>query len=137
MYAAGGDHPLREPCRGVLRLVGRRAAAFISSAEVLQEVLHRYLALRRWQTAREAFLRFNAVMQGRFEPLLPQDVAKAAILADRYPEASARDLAHVAVMLRVGSTHIVSADRWFDVASEVQRLDPQDVAVWSAALLQP
>jgi predicted nucleic acid-binding protein len=49
---------------------------------------------------------------------------------------SARDLLHAAVMQRVGTERIVSADRRFDVIAWLQRLDPATVATWSAQMFQ-
>lgn len=48
---------------------------------------------------------------------------------EHFPELSARDLLHVAVMLRVGSERIVKADKSFDrLAGEgIERLDPAGV----------
>jgi len=52
------DHPLKEPCKQVLHLAARYPGAFFTDAEVLQEMLHRYLALKRWPgKARRARLR--------------------------------------------------------------------------------
>lgn len=48
IYAAGRPHALKEPCVEVLTRVAERPQAFITDAEVLQELLHRYLALGRW-----------------------------------------------------------------------------------------
>ncbi len=50
-YAAGRDHPLKETCKEVLRLAARYSRSFFTDAEVLQEMLHRYLALRRYAPA--------------------------------------------------------------------------------------
>lgn len=74
-------------------------------------------------------------MKGRIEPLIDKDVELASKLADRYPALSARDLIHVAIAVRAGATHIVSADTAFDVVTEIQRLDPLRVAEWREAVL--
>ena len=47
IYAAGGDHPLKEPCARILRSVAEDPKPFLTDSEVLQELLHRYLALGR------------------------------------------------------------------------------------------
>ena len=46
IYAAGRAHPLKEPCARILLLVAEHSQAFVTDAEVLQELQHRYLALR-------------------------------------------------------------------------------------------
>jgi hypothetical protein len=60
------------------------------------------------------------------------DVSLAATLFEQYPQLSARDLIHVAVMQRMGAKHIVSADRAFDRIEGITRLDPALVAEWRA-----
>jgi len=58
MYAVGGPHPLKQPCARILLLLAERPDAFVTDAEVLQELVHRYLALRRWHEGRDVFQRF-------------------------------------------------------------------------------
>lgn len=130
IYGAGRAHRLKGPCGQVLMLVAERPQAFITDAEVLQELLHRYLALRLWPQGREVFRRFAELMRERVEPVHALDVEQAASLADQYPELGARDLLHAAVMSRLNVRRIVSADTGFDRLPEVERLDPADVEVW-------
>jgi len=130
MYAAGRPHPLKQPCLDVLALVALYPDAFCTDAEVFQEILHRYRAQGRWQDGQWLFMRFAALIQPRIETVTIADVERAAHLAVTYPSLDARDLLHLAVMDRVGSTRIVSADRAFDAVARVQRLDPMDVANW-------
>jgi predicted nucleic acid-binding protein len=130
---------LKEPCSEVLRLAARHPRSFFTDAEVLQEMLHRYLALRRWPEGKRIVLDFAALTAGSIEPVTAGDVVRACDLADQYAARSgarlaARDLLHAAVMLRAeGDTaKIVSADGDFDeLASEgIERLGPADIEVW-------
>jgi uncharacterized protein len=130
IYATGGAHPLKDPCVGVLRLVARHPRSFLTDAEVLQELLHRYLALRRWTAGREVVREFASLMRGRVERLMDVDVLLAADLAGRGLGLSARDLIHWSVMSRAGVEAIVTADRGFDRVSEVRRLDPIALGEW-------
>jgi hypothetical protein len=111
-------------------LAAERPAAFVTDAEVLQELLHRYLALRLWPQGKEVFHRFADLMRERVEPVQAADVEQAARLADKYPELGARDLLHAAVMQRLGVRRLVSADIGFDRLSELERLDPLNVEEW-------
>lgn len=129
VYSEGRDHPLKEHSKRVLALVPDHAG-FFTDAEVFQELLHRYLALRTWEKMRAALADFAALMSGRIEAMLWGDVERAAQLAPDYPALSARDLVHVAVMQRLGATHIVSADAGFDVVDAIERLDPLRVDEW-------
>lgn len=130
IYAAGRPHPLKEPCSQILMLIAERPRAFITDAEVLQELLHRYLALRLWSGGREVFRRLAELMREQVEPVHAVDVEQAALLADQHADLSARDLLHAAVMSRLGLRRIVSADTGFDRLSDVERLDPADVESW-------
>ena len=131
IYAIGRDHPYKEPCAQILRMIAEESSSFVTSSEVLQELLHHYLASGRWNLGREVLRDFTEVMVGRIEPVLPEDVQSAADLADNYSDVSARDLVHVAVMLRLGVIPIISADSDFDWVTEVQRLNPLEVEEWS------
>jgi predicted nucleic acid-binding protein len=136
IYAAGRPHPLKEPCARILRLAAERPRMFFTNAEVLQELLHRYLALRLWPQGREVLERFSTIMHGRIEPVYAADVEAAAALTDRhvFSGLSARDLLHTAVVKRVGATEVVSADRGFGKFSGIELLEPKDFDAWRARL---
>lgn len=137
IYATGRPHPLREPCLRVLELVAQQPDAFLTDAEVLQELLHRYLALRMWpEPGRPALDSFADLTRERVEPVYAVDVEEAADLAIGHPRLSARDLVHLAVMKRLGVTQIVTADAGFDRVPDVERLDPARVAEWRGSVFQ-
>ncbi|MCL4540922.1 MAG: PIN domain-containing protein [Chloroflexi bacterium] len=69
-------------------------------------------------------------MQGRIEPVHAADVESAAELADECGNMAVRDLLHVAVMRRMGSKAIVSADCDFERVTGITRLDPVDLDAW-------
>jgi hypothetical protein len=128
MYAFGADHPLRAPCRAILDRVGDRRIDAMISAEVVQEVLHRFVAIRRPETGAE-------IARGAlslFAPVLPIThgvVSRMPDLVARYPRLTARDLVHVATCVEEGIAEIVTPDRSFDVVAEIRRIDPADFAV--------
>ena len=130
IYAAGVDHPFKKPCARILRSVAEDPRPFITDSEVLQELLHRYLALGRWELGREVLRTFAAIMHGRIEPILAEDVLTASELADRHARVSARDLVHAGAMRRMGIGSIISADIDFDSIEGVERLDPARVGEW-------
>ena len=75
IYASGGDHPLKEPCAHILRGVAQDPRPFATDSEVLQELLHRYLALERWELGREVLRAFaetmhDSLVKTRFEEVL-------------------------------------------------------------------
>jgi predicted nucleic acid-binding protein len=130
-YASGSPHPLRTPCVEVLKLIAAHPNAFVTDAEVLQELLHRYLALKRWpDPGLTAIETFEFAMRGRIAAVTPSDVLAAARSATALPRLSARDLLHLAIARRLGAVAIVTAERGFDALPDVERLDPSDVAIW-------
>ena len=100
IYAAGGEHRYKEPCGRVLMMAAERPQAFVTDAEVLQELVHWYVATGRWTLGREVLENFAEVMQDRIERVYGEDIRRAGRLADDHPGVSARDLVHLAVMQR-------------------------------------
>jgi predicted nucleic acid-binding protein len=130
MYAAGADHPLREACRRIMRHLARQSESFVTDAEVLQEALHRYLALGRAEQGRSMVLDLATVLAGRIEAIFEHDVRGAALLSSRHPALSARDLLHLAVIRRLSVEYIVSTDSGFDGIPGLRRLSPADLNAW-------
>lgn len=130
-YAFGRPHPLKQPCIDVLALIAAHPAVFVTDAEVMQELIHRYLALNLWSMGRSVFEGFAELMRGRIEPMYASDVEHAAGLVARHPGLSARDLIHIAVMERLGLDRIVTVDQGFNRVATLIRLDPVDSATWS------
>jgi predicted nucleic acid-binding protein len=127
VYAAGSEHPLRAPCQAVLARAVRGEIAAATSAEVIQELVHRYLSIRRVDAAvsvaREVLV--------SFAPVLAIDhavVARLPELVSKYPGLTTRDLVHVATCLEEGITDIVTPDRGFDRVAEIRRIDPERFA---------
>lgn len=131
MYTIGQAHPMKEVCRRVI-VIARRSGSFFTDAEVFQELLWRYHAQRRWRSMRPEVEALAIIMSGRIEAMQIEDVELAGKLADSYPRLAARDLVHVAIMQRVGSRHIVTADRAFDAVDWLERLDPMQVEEWQS-----
>ena len=134
IYAAGREHPLKEPCAATLRLVAENPNAFVTDAEVLQELMHYYLARNRWVLGREVLRNFGLVMVGRVEAVYPEDILAAAEMAGYDPGVSSRDLVHAAVMQRLGTGVIISADTDFDRLSGISRLDPARIGEWGQSV---
>ncbi len=130
IYASGSAHPLKAPCLEILRIIIDNESAFVTDAEVLQEILHRYLGIRRLENGIRTLADFSEVMRGRIESIVAVDVLTAGALAPQFIRLSARDLIHLAVMRRIGVTRIVSADGGFDGVSGIERLDPARLDEW-------
>lgn len=109
MYAVGRPHPLRAEARDLLREARRDGLRLVTSAEVLQELLHAYLPVGRLDTLTAAMT--LARSQAEVVPLEDVDVRLALDLAATHPGLGARDLVHLAVGLRRGATHLLTFDR--------------------------
>lgn len=124
MYAGGADHSLREPCRTILSRVAAGELQAVTSAEVIQEILHRFVALRRPSIG--AAMAQSAL--DLFAPVLPithSVMQRLPELIERYPGLAARDLVHVATCLEEGIGAIVSPDSGFDRVKELRRTAPE------------
>ncbi len=125
MYAAGRPHPLREPCQRLLRKVATGRLDAVTSAEVIQEILHRFTGIARRSMgiamARHALDLFAPVL-----PITHEIMGRMPSLVERYPQLAARDLVHVATCADAGIESIVSPDRGFDTVDGLRRIDPND-----------
>ena len=120
-YAAGAEHPFREPARQVIEKVSSGDLAATTSTEILQEIL--FVMHRRGQVDLGLQLVRNTVLL--FPDLLAvtrNDMLIACDLLERYPQIRARDAVHAATMINNGLDSIISADQHFDDIQEIKRL---------------
>jgi predicted nucleic acid-binding protein len=123
MYAAGTDHELKEPCQRILSRVADGELDAVVSVEVVQEIVHRFMALRRPELG--ASIASDTL--DLFAPVLPVTHAvmrRMPELVGAHPTLAARDLVHVATCLQEGISDIVSPDRGFDTVPGIHRIDP-------------
>ena len=121
MYVAGRDHPLRD---GARRFLGRVQAGEIegcTSTEVLQEILYRYVGLRRPDLALEVYDLFVGLCSTVF-PVTLADTDRARDLVRGGTAASVRDMLHAAVMLNNDVKSVASFDGGFDHVKGIERL---------------
>lgn len=133
IYAAGRPHALKVPCGQILDLVAEHPYSFVTDADVLQELLHRYLSLGLWPDPGAVVVEsFELLMRGRVEPVYDTDVLAAAHSAHALNGLSARDLLHLSIARRTDARAIVTADKDFDGLHEMERLEPANVTSWRA-----
>jgi predicted nucleic acid-binding protein len=123
MYANGADHPLRHACREIMVRIRDGQLEAVTSSEVVQEILHRFISIKR----PEFGIEIARVTLDAFAPVVPISHAlmrRVPDLVGRYPRLSSRDLVHVATCIHEGIPTIVSPDRAFDQVAEVRRIDP-------------
>src|SRR5262245_13242286 len=97
MYAAGVASPQKEDCLLILKKISDGLLEAASSAEVLQEILHRYRAIQRFTEGVKVYESFRT-LPIRWMEILPEDTDHAKELLLTYPRLSSRDALHVSVM---------------------------------------
>lgn len=121
MYVAGRDHPLREPARRLLEQVRSGELEGCTSTEVLQEILYRYSALKRFDLARQVYELFVLLCPVVY-PVTLADTDRAKELVCSAAGIGVRDAIHAAVMLNNGIQDIATFDAGFDLIRQVRRL---------------
>ena len=121
MYLVGAEHPNKAAARRLLEQAIVDGDALASDAEVLQELLHRYLGIGRRDALGQAWDALLGVVDV-VHPIELEDVDRARRLAETAPRLSARDAVHLAVMQRHGITRIMSFDGGFDGIVGIERL---------------
>lgn len=123
MYAAGADHPNKEPSVRFLERVARGEVEAVLDAESLQEIVHRYRALGRWAEGRRVY----DLARQLFPQILPvtaQIMDQARGLMDRHESLCARDAVHASVVFAHRLQAICSFDRDFDAIAGLRRVEP-------------
>jgi predicted nucleic acid-binding protein len=117
MYAVGRPHPLRDEARTFFQDTLASGEPLVTSVEVLQELLHAYIAVGRFETLDSAL----ALARSRTAAIWPiqlQDFEFARALADAERGLRARDLLHLACARRRDVRAIKTYDRALAAASE-------------------
>jgi predicted nucleic acid-binding protein len=121
MYLVGAAHLHKvDAQRWIEKLLSERQR-LVTDAEVLQEILHRYVALNRRDAIQPAF----DSLLGVVDEVLPVDravVERAKEIVFGHERLSARDAVHLAVMEQHGIDRILTFDSGFDGFPGITRL---------------
>jgi uncharacterized protein len=121
MYLIGAPHPHKSDAQRLLEKLVSDRQRLVTDPEVLQEILHRYVAINLRDAIQPAF---DALL-GVADQVLPVDrrVAERAkeIVLGR-PHMSARDAVHLAIMEQHGIEQILTFDSGFDGFPGITRL---------------
>jgi len=121
MYLVGAPHAHKSDARRLLEKVIGERQRLVTDAEVLQEILHRYVAINRRDAIQPAF---DALL-GIVDQVLPVDrsiAERAKQIVLGYQQLAARDAVHLAVMERHGIDLILTFDSGFDGFPGITRL---------------
>lgn len=121
MYLVGAPHPHKADAQRLLEKLITDRQRLVTDAEVLQEILHRYVAIDRRDAIQPAF---DALL-GVVDQVLSIDgtvVQRAKQIVLGYRQLSARDAVHLSVMEQNGIERILSFDSGFDAFPRITRL---------------
>lgn len=121
MYLVGAAHPHKADAQRLIEELVSERERLVTDAEVLQEILHRYISVNRRNAIQAAF----DTLLGLADEVLPVDLgatnrAKEIVLGN--PDLSARDAVHLAIMEIHSINRILSFDSGFDRFPGVQRI---------------
>lgn len=120
MYLVGQPHPHKIDAQQMLERCIAEHRKLVTDSEVLQEILHRYVAIDRRDAIQPAFNALLGVVEEVFPITLEvADQAKEIVLGSLH--LSARDALHIAVMEHYGMAFILSFDRDFDHHPGIRR----------------
>lgn len=121
MYLVGADHPNKLAARALIERAIVDNEPLASDAEVVQEILHRYVAIKRKDAIDAAVDALLGVVDV-FHPIELEDVQRARHLIGTTDRLSARGALHVAVMQRYEIDRILSFDTGFDGIPGITRV---------------
>jgi uncharacterized protein len=121
MYLVGVAHPRKSDAQRLLEKLVAGRERLVTDAEVLQEILHRYVAIDRRDAIQPAFDALLGVVDEVLE-VSHRTVERAKQIVLEYRQLSARDAVHLAVMEQNGIHEILSFDSGFDRLPGIKRL---------------
>jgi predicted nucleic acid-binding protein len=125
IYALGGEHPYREPCRAIMHDGQLGLLAAEASVELIHEFT--YVRLRQGVTRRAAVADARDIAgTSRLHVVEPADMERALDLWCEHERLDVRDAIFAAQALNRGIDAILSPDRGFDGIPGLERIDPAD-----------
>jgi hypothetical protein len=121
MYLIGAAHPHKAEAQILLERLIAKGERLVTDAEVLQEILHRYVAINR-REAIDPAIKLTLDIVDQVFPVEKADVLRASEIVLSRGALSARDAVHVAIMERHGLQAILSFDGGFDHWPGLNRL---------------
>ncbi len=123
VYAVGADHPLRGPCRQIVRAVQEARLTARTTIDVIQEFAHVRARRRGRHDASVLAHEYASLLQ----PLIvldELDLKRGLDLFEEQDRLGAFDCMLAAAVTRRGAIGLVSADRAFAAVPGLQTFDP-------------
>ncbi|MCI0412845.1 type II toxin-antitoxin system VapC family toxin [bacterium] len=121
MYLIGKEHPLKIRAIRLCHELILQEERLVTDTEVLQEILHRYTAIKRRDAIQPCFDALLGIVD-RVLPVDLSDVQKAKELLLGYKKLSARDALHASIMQKHEIVQILTFDIGFDLLPGLTRI---------------
>jgi hypothetical protein len=121
MYLVGAPHIHKTDAQRLLEQLVNDRQRLATDAEVLQEILHRYVAINRRDAIQPAFDALLGVVDQVLDVTRTAAERAKEIVLGHY-RLSARDALHLAVMEQHGINRILSFDTGFDGIPGIERV---------------
>lgn len=121
MYLVGASHPNKAAARVILERCISGRERLVTDAEVLQEILHRYVSIDRRDAIQPAMDAILRVVEEVF-PIDTHSVSRAKDIVMGSRRLSARDAIHLAVMEKARIRRVLSFDSGFDGFPGIERI---------------
>lgn len=131
IYALGGEHLYREPCRAIMGMGVEGRLAGEASVELLHEFVH-VRARRRGTRAMAVADARNIAASSRLHQVSHADMERALELWTEHERLDMRDAIFAAQALNRGIDAILSPDRGFEGIPGLERVDPANAAAVAA-----
>jgi len=125
MYAAGKEHRYKEPCAWIMGEIAEDRIRAVIDTEIVQEILYRYPAIRRWELAVSVSQNLLVIVT----EIMPVQETHVRLVVDLFPSYGPtgippRDILHAAVMMLGDVKRIIFTDSHFDQIEGIERIDP-------------
>ena len=119
MYAAGNEHPNKEPSIKILEKISKGQIFGVTSAEVLQEILHRYQSINMLSSGIEIFKEFSGIVD-EVLPINFKILENAKNILSGNPDILTRDAIHAATMEHYNIDYIATFDKHFSFFKNIR-----------------
>ena len=121
LYMVGSPHPYKDRAEALIEQLRASGEKFATDMEVYQELLHLYSVALSFNMTDVAFEKLDSIVDKVFTFGLPE-IHAAKELNFAFPNISARNALHIAVMRREGITRILSFEHRLDDCPGIERI---------------
>lgn len=125
IYALGGEHHYREPCREIVLKAAAGDLQGEASADLLQELVHQRTR-RTGDRGAAAEAARQVARLAWWHSVEPNDVQRGIDLFEAQAGLNARDAVFAALAINRGIDAILATDQAFDGIDGLERIDPAD-----------